>query len=102
MLQALTVDMGVVLFKSAGAFIPGQLGIEEYGNKIMLLVIGVPGAGIWITASILRRARQLFWILFGVVLYFVFFKKNWRFRQKPEEPLVVNSTSPDGNIICKP
>nr|WP_305120597.1 lysylphosphatidylglycerol synthase domain-containing protein [Pedobacter sp. SYSU D00382] len=78
MLQAMMVDMGVILFKSAGAFIPGQLGVEEYGNKVMLLIIGVPGAGIWITASILRRARQLFWVLFGLVIYIVFFKKTER------------------------
>ncbi len=81
-LQAMMVDMGVILFKSAGAFIPGQLGVEEYGNKIMLLIIGVQGAGIWITASILRRARQLFWVLLGLVIYFAFFKNAGGMRWK--------------------
>jgi len=74
--KALLVDMGVVFFKSAGAFIPGQLGIEEYGNKIMLAVVGISGASVWITASILRRSRQLIWILFGVVVYVVMVKKR--------------------------
>ncbi|TCD03792.1 lysylphosphatidylglycerol synthase domain-containing protein [Pedobacter psychroterrae] len=75
-LHALLVDLGVVLFRAAGAFIPGQLGIEEYGNKIMLLAIGLPAEEIWVTASILRRARQLFWIAFGVAVYFLLFKRR--------------------------
>lgn len=75
-LHALLVDLGVVLFKAAGAFIPGQLGIEEYGNKIMLLAIGLPAEEVWVTASILRRARQLFWIAFGIAVYFILFKKQ--------------------------
>ena len=74
--QALMVDLGVVLFKAAGAFIPGQLGIEEYGNKIMLMIIGIQGEEIWVTASILRRARQLFWIAFAIGVYLLMFKKK--------------------------
>ncbi|RZK82398.1 MAG: hypothetical protein EOO92_01910 [Pedobacter sp.] len=74
--QALLVDLGVVLFKAAGAFIPGQLGIEEYGNKIMLMVIGLPQEEVWVTASILRRARQLFWIAIGIITYFILFGKK--------------------------
>lgn len=77
-LQALFIDLGVVFFKAAGAFIPGQIGIEEYGNKIMLMAIGIPNAEIWLSASILRRARQLVWIAFGIAVYFlVFYKRNF-------------------------
>jgi len=72
--HAILVDMGVIFFKTAGVFIPAQAGIEEYGNKIMLTVIGVPGAEIWITASILRRARQLFWLAFGIGVYLCMYK----------------------------
>ncbi len=68
-LQAIFVDLGVVFFKAAGTFIPGQAGIEELGNKMMLAIIGVPGTTIWITASVIRRLRQFFWIGVGVVLY---------------------------------
>jgi uncharacterized protein (TIRG00374 family) len=75
-LQAILVDMGVIFFKTAGVFIPAQAGIEEYGNKIMLSVIGVTGAEIWITASILRRARQLFWLAFGIGVY-LYMYKSW-------------------------
>lgn len=74
--HAILVDMGVIFFKTAGVFIPAQAGIEEYGNKVMLLAIGVPDTEIWITASILRRARQLFWLVFGIGVY-LFIYRSW-------------------------
>ena len=86
LLKALIIDMGVIFFKSAGAFIPGQIGIEEYGNKIMLAAIGIPGIEIWVTASILRRARQLVWIIIGLVLYWLLFRKR--------------NIQVNGNIVC--
>ncbi len=73
--QSILVDMGVVFFKAAGAFIPGQIGIEEYGNKVMLATIGVVGGGTWIAVSILRRARQLFWVTFGLIVYLAMYKR---------------------------
>jgi len=79
--KALLVDMGVIVFKSAGGFVPGQLGIEEYGNKVMLSIIGIAGSTIWITASILRRARQLCWIILGLLMYFLFYRKGAFFVQ---------------------
>ena len=77
LLQAIYVDMGVVFFKVAATFVPGEIWAEEYGNKVMLDAIGVHAPEIWITASILRRTRQLFWIAFGLITYFIFYHK-WR------------------------
>lgn len=74
--QALVIDLGVVFFKTAGAFIPGQIGFEEYGNKIMLSIVGVNSDEVWITASILRRARQIVWIGVAAVFYFLFIGKR--------------------------
>lgn len=65
LIRGLLVDLGVVVFKSAGAFVPGQLGVEEYGNKTMIAVIGIQSTTLWVAASILRRSRQLFWIIIG-------------------------------------
>jgi len=75
-IKALLVDMGVIVFKTVGGFVPGQIGVEEYGNKVMLSIIGVAGSTTWITVSILRRARQLFWILLGLLMYVVFFRRQ--------------------------
>jgi uncharacterized membrane protein YbhN (UPF0104 family) len=74
--KALLVDMGVIVFKTIGGFIPAQIGIEEYGNKTMLAIIGITGNTIWITASILRRARQLSWIILGFLMYFIYFYRR--------------------------
>jgi len=73
--EVIFVDMGIVIFKSAGAFVPGQIGVEELGNKVMLGLIGIPDDSVWITVSVLRRARQLFWICFGGIIYLLFFKQ---------------------------
>lgn len=72
----LFADMGIIIFKAAGAFVPGQIGVEEFANKVMLDMIGVPDYGIWITVSVLRRCRQLFWIVFGLAAYFLYFKQT--------------------------
>ncbi|WP_069658097.1 lysylphosphatidylglycerol synthase transmembrane domain-containing protein [Arcticibacter eurypsychrophilus] len=72
--QALLVDMGVIFFKAAGVFIPGQVGIEEFGNKIMLAAVGITGVEIWTTASILRRSRQLTWIGIGFIIYWFMYR----------------------------
>lgn len=76
LLSAVMLEMGVMVVKSLGAFVPGQIGVEEQGNRLMLALIGVKVAGIWVVVSILRRARQLFWLGMGVFLYLIFYKKQ--------------------------
>ncbi|MBN2078530.1 MAG: flippase-like domain-containing protein [Spirochaetes bacterium] len=68
-LSCVAIEVGVMVFKALGAFVPGQIGIEEYASKIMLEFVNVPGANVWITVSILRRARQIFWIAAGLVAF---------------------------------
>ncbi len=75
LMEGLLLDMSVIAFKSLGAFIPGQLGVEELGNKLLLGMLGIGSGTVWITVSILRRARQLAWIGLGFILYF-FLKKD--------------------------
>ncbi len=62
-IQAVAVEMGVMLFKSVGAIVPGQIGVEEYGNKVMLDAIGIVSNEIWLVVTLMRRGRQLFWLL---------------------------------------
>jgi uncharacterized protein (TIRG00374 family) len=77
-LSCVAIEVGVMVFKAIGAFVPGQIGIEEYASKMMLEFVGVPGANVWITVSILRRARQLFWIGAGFIAFLVIMKKTGR------------------------
>ncbi|MDF1698803.1 MAG: lysylphosphatidylglycerol synthase transmembrane domain-containing protein [Saprospiraceae bacterium] len=80
--NAVAVEMGVILFKTAGAIVPGQLGVEEYGNKVMLGVIGIASNEIWLVVSILRRARQIFWVGVAVLFSWVLRKsKNVQINQ---------------------
>lgn len=74
-MQGIVLDMSVLMIKSLGAFIPGQLGIEEMGNKLMLQTLGISVGATWITVSILRRTRQLIWVMIGFILY-LFIKKE--------------------------
>ncbi len=75
-LSCVAIEVGVMVFKALGAFVPGQIGIEEYASKIMLEFINVPGANVWITVSILRRARQIFWIAAGLIAFFIIMRKT--------------------------
>ena len=75
-IESLLLDMGVILVKSLGAFVPGQIGVEELGNKLVLNSIGLQGMAIWLTVSILRRTRQLFWIGVGILCYLLIRKQR--------------------------
>ena len=74
-MHGLVLDMSVIIIKSMGAAIPGQIGIEELANKITLTIIGIQGATVWISISILRRLRQLTWIAAGILMT-IFHKKE--------------------------
>lgn len=62
LMGAMAVEMGVGVFKALGSIVPGQLGVEEYGNKVMLDIVGVESNEVWLVASLMRRGRQLFWL----------------------------------------
>jgi len=86
--QSIFMDLGVVFFKTGGAFIPGQIGVEELGNKVMLETIGIPNAEVWVTLSFIRRARQICWICFGFLGYAFM-----------HQLLKIQNSIPHGNII---
>ena len=74
-LAAILVEVGITCIKSMGAFIPGQVGVEEYGNKLMLGLVGVSSGSIWVTISILRRTRQVIWLLIGGLFFLLVYRK---------------------------
>ncbi|NNE26299.1 MAG: flippase-like domain-containing protein [Saprospiraceae bacterium] len=75
LVDTLFLEFGTSFIRSLVAFVPGQVGIEEYSNKYFLGVVNVKDEGVWITVSIVRRIRQLFWIGLSVFYYLVFIKK---------------------------
>lgn len=74
-IDAIAVETGVIAFKSLGSVIPGQLGVEEYGNKVMLSAIGVVSNEIWIVVSLLRRGRQVLWLLIAGIASIFLYRK---------------------------
>lgn len=68
-ISCILFDLSSMLFRSAGFFVPAQLGFEEVGNKLMCSLVNIPGEDTWLTVSLVRRGRQIFWILAGFVVY---------------------------------
>lgn len=85
LMHGLVLDMSVIVIKSIGAAIPGQIGIEEFGNKITLYMIGVKSTTLWISISILRRMRQLVWTGIGLLLTICLKKRTMRLDYKQTE-----------------
>ncbi|MDD3078672.1 MAG: lysylphosphatidylglycerol synthase transmembrane domain-containing protein [Paludibacter sp.] len=69
--DSLFLDTVIVVSKSAVAFIPGQFGAEELINKFALALVRIGGNNLWLSVSILRRVRQLFWSMVAFVLYWI-------------------------------
>lgn len=87
-LDSIAVQMGVIIFITLGAFVPGQIGIEEYGNKVMLAAIGVQSNEVWFVATLMRRARLAFWLFIaGIFMLFISKTSNMKFKssQSSEE-----------------
>lgn len=66
--------MGVIVFKTVGAIVPGQIGVEEYGNKVMLDAIGIVSNEVWLVVTLMRRGRQLFWLLIAGIFTLIITK----------------------------
>ncbi|SKB36325.1 Lysylphosphatidylglycerol synthase TM region [Parapedobacter luteus] len=63
--EGLAMDMGIIVLKSFGSFVPAQWGVEELANKVVLIVLGISATSVWVTVSIIRRSRQCCWMLAG-------------------------------------
>lgn len=74
--SAIVLEVGTSLIRSIAVFVPGQIGIEEYSNKIFLQLVGVSSDEVWISVSVIRRIRQLFWILFALIAYAIFYHRK--------------------------
>ena len=88
---AVYLEVATSFLRSVMAFIPGQVGIEEYGNKYFLSMLGIKDENIWITVSIIRRLRQVLWLILAGVAYFWYFN--------PQKAQIKNKKSLYGSFI---
>lgn len=68
-IDAVFFEMGVQFLKSLAFLIPGQIGVEEYANKIVLTSMKISANEVWLILSVMRRARQLLWLAVAALLY---------------------------------
>jgi len=64
---ALCLDALAMLFTALGFMIPVQLGVQDGGNVLLALGFRL-GAAVGLAFSILRRIREAFWLLVGLVV----------------------------------
>jgi len=81
--SALVLEVGTSLVRSLMLFIPGQIGVEEYSNKMFLELVGVNQTGVWVTVSLIRRVRQLIWIILAIIVYFSYFSSGEKKQRSP-------------------
>ncbi|MFQ5881661.1 MAG: flippase-like domain-containing protein [Candidatus Methylomirabilales bacterium] len=74
LLTAIVIQALVVGVKAATFFIPASLGAQEGGNLLIFLGLGMSG-GTAMAFSLLRRAREVVWIIIGLMVLSRF---GWR------------------------
>jgi uncharacterized protein (TIRG00374 family) len=66
---ALVVETAIIVVRSVAVPVPAGLGVQDVGYVLCLKALGVPDATNVGTAFVLlKRGKDLFWILFGVAL----------------------------------
>jgi uncharacterized protein (TIRG00374 family) len=66
---ALVVETAIIVVRSVAVPVPAGLGVQDVGYVLCLKALGVPDATTVGTAFVLlKRAKDLFWILVGVAL----------------------------------
>ena len=89
--SCIALGVGVVVVKAVCSFIPGQIGVEEYGHKVMLDLLNISGTDLWLTISILRRARQIFWLCAGMIAFLCIMKTKSQCKEINNGSVVYNS-----------
>ena len=65
-LSSLSIAAMTALIKGSVSFVPGGLGVQEGGYLVFLMALGY-GEVTGITFAVIRRIREILWILIGLV-----------------------------------
>ena len=88
--DAVILEIGTSFVRSIMSFIPGQIGVDEYSNKLFLELIGVNDKGVWITVSIVRRMRQIFWIVIAIIAFYSYSRKKIQSSRSEAEQIIID------------
>ncbi len=69
---ALIMDVVATLAAVGGFFIPGSLGTFELGHYVAASMLGIPPP-LGIVLCLIRRFRELFWLLAGLLLLYLYY-----------------------------
>lgn len=67
--EALAIEAFITVAKAMGIFVPAAMGVQESGVVFLFQIFGLP-APIGVTYAILRRGRDLFYVLVGGLLLY--------------------------------
>jgi glycosyltransferase 2 family protein len=67
--EAIAIESFITVAKAVGIFVPGALGVQESGVVLLFQVFGLP-VPIAVAYAILRRGRDLFYVLVGGALLY--------------------------------
>ena len=67
-IEVLTVSGALFMSVSLGFFVPQGMGVNEYSMSYGFVLLGLD-ASLGLSGGLLRRARIIFWALFGVFLH---------------------------------
>ncbi|MGC3960904.1 MAG: flippase-like domain-containing protein [Verrucomicrobiota bacterium] len=67
--EAVTIEAFISVAKAMGIFVPAALGVQESGVVLLFKIFALP-APIAVTYAILRRGRELFYVLVGGILLY--------------------------------
>ncbi|MES1180339.1 MAG: lysylphosphatidylglycerol synthase domain-containing protein, partial [Verrucomicrobiota bacterium] len=67
--EAIAIEAFISVAKAMGIFVPGALGVQESGVVMLFEIFGLP-APIAVTYAIIRRGRELVYVLIGGALLY--------------------------------
>lgn len=83
---ALTMEVVTTLFAVGGFFIPGSIGAFEFGHFTAAAMLGLPPSS-GVLMSLIRRVREIFWLLAGLLVLYFRFPVDWKRRPMEGEVL---------------
>ncbi|MDQ3666293.1 MAG: flippase-like domain-containing protein [Acidobacteriota bacterium] len=75
LLTAFVIEAASKLINTAFFFVPGQVGVSEGGNALLLRAIGL-GASTGIALALIEKIRTLAWAAYGLVALLILLRRN--------------------------
>lgn len=74
-IAAYIIETAMKVVNSLFFFVPGQIGVMEGGNAIILKALGM-GVAAGVTLSVIEKLRTLFWVAYGLFIWAMIFRRK--------------------------